>query len=170
MSVIENGSELSGTEEEQMLMQALETLAWSEHAWCVTRQGPLTGAWVCYAHSIECEHDMWAADGFDLPEMLDGIDALGWDEASRKKLDEELREFTDVNRADLATSGLDIGQIAHDFILTRNHHGAGFWDRGLGDVGRRLTDAAQAYGSVSTALISAWRDDDGTIHGKAVIE
>src|SRR4051812_48453246 len=27
----------------------------------------------------------------------------------------------------------------HDFWLTRNHHGAGFWDRGLGWVGRQLT-------------------------------
>lgn len=35
----------------------------------------------------------------------------------------------------------------HDFWLTRNRHGAGFWDRGLGDVGKRLTDAAHAYGS-----------------------
>ncbi len=34
----------------------------------------------------------------------------------------------------------------HDFWLTRNHHGAGFWDRGLGDVGRMLTDAAHGYG------------------------
>lgn len=34
----------------------------------------------------------------------------------------------------------------HDFALTRNHHGAGFWDRGLGDVGDKLTDLAHAYG------------------------
>jgi hypothetical protein len=36
----------------------------------------------------------------------------------------------------------------HDFWLTRNHHGAGFWDRGLGELGRRLTDAANVYGDV----------------------
>lgn len=28
----------------------------------------------------------------------------------------------------------------HDFYLTRNGHGAGFWDRGLGDVGDELSD------------------------------
>jgi len=33
----------------------------------------------------------------------------------------------------------------HDFWLTRNHHGAGFWDRELGDVGDRLTEACRAY-------------------------
>lgn len=35
----------------------------------------------------------------------------------------------------------------HDFWLTRSGHGAGFWDRGLGELGDRLTDAAKRYGS-----------------------
>lgn len=34
----------------------------------------------------------------------------------------------------------------HDFWLTRNRHGAGFWDRGLGDAGQRLTNNAHTYG------------------------
>lgn len=37
----------------------------------------------------------------------------------------------------------------HDFALTRNSHGAGFWDRGYGEIGDRLTEAAQAYGEHS---------------------
>lgn len=37
----------------------------------------------------------------------------------------------------------------HDFAFTRNHHGAGFWDRGYGEVGDRLTEAAEAYGEHS---------------------
>ena len=36
----------------------------------------------------------------------------------------------------------------HDFWLTRNGHGAGFWDRGLGEIGERLTRASKPYGSV----------------------
>lgn len=36
---------------------------------------------------------------------------------------------------------LDPEQCGHDFWLTRNGHGAGFWDRGLGEVGDRLSDA-----------------------------
>ncbi len=36
----------------------------------------------------------------------------------------------------------------HDFWLTRNGHGAGFWDRGLGEIGERLTRASKTYGSV----------------------
>lgn len=36
-----------------------------------------------------------------------------------------------------------------DFYLTRNGHGAGFWDRGYGEIGRQLTEAAKIYGSTS---------------------
>lgn len=38
------------------------------------------------------------------------------------------------------------GDAGHDFWLTRNGHGAGFWDRGLGKIGQDLTDACKAYG------------------------
>lgn len=40
-------------------------------------------------------------------------------------------------------SELEFGksQCGHDFWLTRNGHGAGFWDRGLGEVGEALTEA-----------------------------
>lgn len=37
-------------------------------------------------------------------------------------------------------------QCGHDLWLTRNHHGAGFWDRGYGAVGDDLTRAAHPYG------------------------
>jgi len=55
-------------------------------------------------------------------------------------------------------------QIGHNFWLTRNGHGAGFWDRfsaGLGEVdGRTLTAAAKAYGDFNLYV-----GDDGLIYG-----
>lgn len=44
-------------------------------------------------------------------------------------------------------------RAGHDFWLTRNRHGAGFWDRwdgatDQGKIGKALTDAAHAYGDV----------------------
>lgn len=55
----------------------------------------------------------------------------------------------------------------HDFWLTRNGHGAGFWDRGLGEVGNKLTQAAKVYGSedwyVSFVHDARYPDDYGTI-------
>lgn len=51
-------------------------------------------------------------------------------------------------------------RAGHDFWLTRNGHGAGFWDRGLGALGDRLSDAAKEYGSVDL-----YPGDDGLIYG-----
>lgn len=39
-------------------------------------------------------------------------------------------------------------QAGHDFWLTRNRHGTGFWDRGLGRTGEVLTEHAHAWGEV----------------------
>ena len=56
--------------------------------------------------------------------------------------------------ADEACEG-DESQGGHDFWLTRNRHGAGFWDRGNGvwpDKGKALTDDAHAFGEVDCYL------------------
>jgi hypothetical protein len=42
----------------------------------------------------------------------------------------------------------DVTDAGHDFFLSRNGHGTGFWDRGLGEVGEKLHNAASAYGQV----------------------
>lgn len=55
--------------------------------------------------------------------------------------------------------GIDPSQAGHDFWLTRNRHGAGFWDRGLGERGDRLTKEAHAYGGVDLYV-----GDDGKIY------
>lgn len=47
----------------------------------------------------------------------------------------------------------------HDFWLTRNRHGVGYWDRGLGDVGHNLTEAAHTFGSADLYV-----GDDGLIY------
>ncbi len=54
---------------------------------------------------------------------------------------------------------LDAGQSGHDFWLTRNGHGAGFWDRGLGELGERLTKASKVWGGVDLYV-----GDDGEVH------
>lgn len=65
--------------------------------------------------------------------------------------------FQEANAADLAD--IDCEQAGRDFWLTRNRHGAGFWDRGLGEIGERLTKAAHVYGSVDL-----WVAQDGLIY------
>lgn len=53
----------------------------------------------------------------------------------------------------------DESGAGHDFWLTRCGHGAGFWDRGLGEVGDKLTNAAQVFGECHLYV-----GDDGRIH------
>jgi len=54
--------------------------------------------------------------------------------------------------------GWDDEQAGHDFWLTRNGHGTGFWDRGYGqpdeiqEIGKQLTKAAKSYGSFDLYL------------------
>ena len=50
-------------------------------------------------------------------------------------------------------------QHAHDFALTRNGHGAGYWDRGLGKLGNKLTELSKVYGSIDLYV-----GDDGMLH------
>lgn len=57
-------------------------------------------------------------------------------------------------------NGLDAAQCGHDFWLTRNGHGAGFWDRGLEDIGDKLSDACKPYGSFDLYEL------EGVIHGQ----
>lgn len=76
-----------------------------------------------------------------------------WTERAIAQAIEDCAAFQADNAADL--EGFDASQSGHDFWLTRNRHGAGFWDRGLGAVGQRLTDAAHVYGEVSV-----WFDSD----------
>ena len=56
-------------------------------------------------------------------------------------------DFCEAN-AELLEQAGDDEQNGHDFWLTRNGHGAGFWDRGYGDIGEQLSAACKPYGGV----------------------
>jgi hypothetical protein len=53
-------------------------------------------------------------------------------------------------------------ELGHDLWLTRNGHGVGFWDRGLGPVGDRLADLARGMGEATVEL-----GDDNQVHYRA---
>lgn len=70
---------------------------------------------------------------------------------------EDCKAFQDAHEEDIE---FDLEQAGHDFWLTRNHHGAGFWDGDWpDDVGAILTEASHAYGSVDLYI-----GDDGLIY------
>ena len=49
--------------------------------------------------------------------------------------------------------------FGYDFLLTRNRHGAGFWDRGLGELGEHLSQIAYLLGDSEYLYVS----EDGTL-------
>lgn len=79
------------------------------------------------------------------------------DPGDLKKIEQECEEFQ-ITYAPLLTAYCAqyrplehftvIECAGHDFWLTRAHHGAGFWDRSLGELGDLLTAAAQSYREV----------------------
>lgn len=75
----------------------------------------------------------------------------------------EIMEFVLDNMEDLQAAidqhGATWEQHGHDLLLTREGHGAGYWDRGYGDLGERLTTAAHIYGAADFYV-----GDDGKIY------
>ncbi len=78
---------------------------------------------------------------------------------------EDCKDFQESFADDLAEAcdqdkaNYDMEAAGRDFWYTRNHHGVGYWDRGLGDIGRKLTDMAHPYGEVDL-----YRGDDGLLY------
>ena len=59
----------------------------------------------------------------------------------------------------LMESGLSNERAGQDFWLTRERHGAGYWDEGIGEIGQKLTDLAHGYGEFPLYV------HKGKIHG-----
>lgn len=97
-----------------------------------------------------------------LDDYVDSVDDIPQDVREELRTDWEdfLAAHEDDVREFMRVTGTDLGQVAHDFHLTRNGHGAGFWDRGAGDVGEVLTKASKPYG---TAELMGYSDKDGGV-------
>lgn len=117
---------------------------------------------------IECL--LWSSTAYGSPEETkadpnhegnfdSSFQSCGYDEftpEALKRILEDCENFQQANAALLKrwyTEASETPERAgHDFWLTRNRHGAGFWDRWSSgtpqdEIGRQLTDAAHAYGS-----------------------
>lgn len=96
-------------------------------------------------HYIVCA--LWSSTDDD-GDSLDYYDIEDIDPDTLEAMRADIVDFVESNKELLLSSGQSDEQIGHDFWLTRNHHGAGFWDRGLGDIGEELTKACHVYGDV----------------------
>lgn len=87
-----------------------------------------------------------AVDGYEPVEMV------GWATETLETFASDCSEFVEANASDLLVCGLSAYRAGCDFWLTRNRHGAGFWDEDYGkpsevtEALKRLTDASHAAG------------------------
>jgi len=69
------------------------------------------------------------------------------DDDSISKAVADCRRFVEL-AGDLL-NGLEESEIGHDFWLSRNGHGAGFFDKGLGEIGDRLQEIARSFREIN---------------------
>jgi hypothetical protein len=108
-----------------------------------------------FAAYVECA--LWSSTDDNGDPLDNGRDIDDVADTSLASMWSECRDFR-MGEASTDLVGMDPTQAGHDFWLTRNRHGAGFWDRGLGERGKRLTDAAHAHGSCDLYV-----GDDGKV-------
>lgn len=81
-----------------------------------------------------------------------------------EKADKDCAAF--IQKAGALLDGLNMGTVGHDFWLTRNGHGAGFWDGDYEkEVGEALTKISKEFGEVDLYV-----GDDGKIHSSLETE
>lgn len=79
-------------------------------------------------------------------------------EESIDKAEQDCAAF--ISQAGSILDSLDLEDVGHDFWLTRNGHGAGFWDGDYEEsVSKKLTELSHKFGE-----IDAYVGDDGKVY------
>lgn len=107
-----------------------------------------------------CDCALWAStDDDDTPlDKHHGLDSFHHDTLAAMYAD--CRRFME-QAGDIDDERPDAwGQAGHDFWLTRNGHGAGFWDGDWPVSGDRLTELSSTFGEFDLCI-----GEDGLIHG-----
>jgi hypothetical protein len=82
------------------------------------------------------------------------LDAHSVEEIDERHIENSRKEIAAFRETEACKDAIEKGfwtedQAGHDFWLTRNHHGAGFWDRHSSGEGRalgeKLTEQAHKY-------------------------
>lgn len=91
-------------------------------------------------------------------EELEGeYDVNDFSEEAKKRAKEDCDLFEE--KAGTLLDGLDLSTVGHDFWLTRNHHGVGFFDDDYDEeIGKKLTEISEKFGEIHLEVV------DGEIH------
>ena len=106
---------------------------------------------------LECAR--WASND-DNDNPLDSIENIDREMSgiALAKMEKDCDRFLTENEKIL--EGLDMEKAGHNFWLTRNHHGAGFWNGDYEEnVGEILTKACESFGEINLYV-----GDDGKLY------
>ena len=77
--------------------------------------------------------------------------------ATKKQAIQDCGDF--LLKIDKIVNKIGHDEMGFDFYLTRTHQGAGFWDRGNGELGEFLTKVSQEFSEITPII-----GDDGKIY------
>jgi len=105
---------------------------------------------------LDDNHDIFDVDDLCLKKLESDFNSFV--ETATSLIQQKLGEFDNLEDFSLLTRlGLP---LEHDYILTRNHHGAGFWDGDWDEkVSQILTDTSQLKPEIEPYI-----GDDGKIY------
>jgi len=105
---------------------------------------------------------LWSStdDDGDALDSLYSFDDVDSNTLTKMRVD--IAKFINENDEAIKESGMTDEQLGHDLWLTRNGHGAGFWDRGYEkEIGDKLSDAARAMKGTDLYV-----GDDNKVHAE----
>ena len=101
-------------------------------------------------HYLICA--IWSTNQEDGSPFDNDFEISDFSETAKKQALLDIESF--VKKAGSLLNGITDEQIGHDIWLTRNRHGAGFWDRDFinKEIGEKLTDIAHELGETSITI------------------
>lgn len=121
--------------------------------------------WTDETYLEDMARDMIEVGDADGPAYLDALERAHYTANFEREAREDVETFLAMGATPddvmcwLKAGGWSPEHAGHDLWLTRNRHGAGFWDRGRGILGEQLTIWANDLGSASWDV-----DSDGAMY------
>ena len=103
------------------------------------------GGYISHQHDPMLNHYLTTALWTE--ELETQYDVNDFSIESKEKARKDCNLFKE--KAGTLLNGLDLSTVGHDFWLTRNNHGSGFWDGDYEEsVGEKLTEISNSFNQV----------------------
>lgn len=139
--------ESKGWDDSYMLLGNASEPFWSEYLWCQKVDTSLIDGMV----DSYIDAALWlACDEEESETLSDNYSNDDLSDDCYKQMANDCIEFIYYDKllTDAYLKTQTIQQFGYDFLLTREGHGAGFWDRGLYELGDKLSNNSKTFGNI----------------------